>query len=81
MAIPDSEVRIDGRLIDLIDKEWREDVLPDEDIDVPIDELPEAEQDNGTSRETVKEQEMKWNDLNLQQFLQSLASSQSDQET
>lgn len=29
-------------------------------------ELPEAEQDNGGSTESVKEQEMKWTDLALQ---------------
>lgn len=29
-------------------------------------ELPEAEQDNGGSTESVKEQEMKWSDLALQ---------------
>lgn len=44
MAVPDSEVRIDGQLLDLIDAEWRNDTLPDEDIEVPIEELPETEQ-------------------------------------
>lgn len=44
MAVPDSEVRIDGQLLDLIDAKWREDTLPDEDIEVPIEELPETEQ-------------------------------------
>ena len=34
---------------------------------VPLQsELPEAEQDNGGSTESVKEQEMKWTDLALQ---------------
>lgn len=44
MAVPDSEVRIDCQLLDLIDAEWKEDALPEEDIEVPIEELPETEQ-------------------------------------
>ncbi|XP_039249090.2 anaphase-promoting complex subunit 13-like [Styela clava] len=77
MATPDSEVRIDGRLLDLIDDEWREDTLPEEDVEVPLEELPELEQDNGNTHETMKEQDMKWNDINLQEFLQTLSTSQS----
>lgn len=78
MSTPDSEVRIDGRLLDLIDKEWIDDTLPEEDVEVPIEELPETEQDNGSTNETMKEQEMKWNDINLQQFLQSIPTSQAN---
>lgn len=55
----------DGRLMDLIDAEWREDKLPEEDIAVPQMELPEIEQENGPSTETLKEQEQKWTDLAL----------------
>uniref|UniRef100_A0A672SNG5 Anaphase-promoting complex subunit 13 n=1 Tax=Sinocyclocheilus grahami TaxID=75366 RepID=A0A672SNG5_SINGR len=40
--------------------------LPYEDATIPLSELPEAEQDNGGSTESVKEQEMKWSDLALQ---------------
>ncbi|KAG7321489.1 hypothetical protein KOW79_015904 [Hemibagrus wyckioides] len=62
----DSEVQRDGRVLDLTDDAWREDRLPYEDVTIPQSELPEAEQDNGGSTESVKEQEMKWSDLALQ---------------
>lgn len=61
----DSDVQRDGRLIDTVDMKWREDILPDEDISVPIMELPDPEPDNGNPQETLKEQDMKWNDLAL----------------
>lgn len=61
----DSQVTRDGRLMDLIDSEWREDKLPEEDIAVPQMELPEIEPENGPSTETLKEQEQKWTDLAL----------------
>lgn len=62
----DSEVQRDGRILDLIDDAWREDKLPYEDVAIPLSELPEPEQDNGGTTESVKEQEMKWADLALQ---------------
>lgn len=62
----DSEVQRDGRILDLIDDAWREDKLPYEDVAIPLNELPEPEQDNGGTTESVKEQEMKWTDLALQ---------------
>ena len=40
----DSEVHIDGQLIDIIDEEWVTDELPLEDIQVPLEELPDLEQ-------------------------------------
>uniref|UniRef100_A0A9J8APB7 Anaphase-promoting complex subunit 13 n=1 Tax=Cyprinus carpio carpio TaxID=630221 RepID=A0A9J8APB7_CYPCA len=55
----DSEVLRDGRVLDLTDDAWREDRLPYEDVTIPLSELPESEQDNGGSTESVKEQEMK----------------------
>ena len=61
----DSEVQRDGRLMDLIDKAWRDDVLPKEDVPVPQMELPDLEPDNGNMNETILEQEQKWNDLGL----------------
>lgn len=61
----DSQVRIDGRLIDIVDNAWREDKLPKDLIDVPPSELPDPEADNGDSHMTVKEQEQKWVDLAL----------------
>lgn len=68
----DSQLDKDGRLMDLIDDEWRCDKLPHEDIDVPQMELPEPEQDNGNSTETLKEIDQKWTDLGLQTLLESL---------
>ncbi|XP_017819530.1 anaphase-promoting complex subunit 13 [Callithrix jacchus] len=61
----DSEVQRDGRILDLIDDAWREDKLPYEDVAIPLSKLPEPEQDNGGTTESVKEQEMKWTDLAL----------------
>ena len=40
----DSEVKIDGSLIDVIDEDWIHDKLPMEDVEVPIEELPDTEQ-------------------------------------
>ena len=42
--------------------------LPDEDIAVPIAELPDPEADNGSAGESMKEQENKWTDLGLQRL-------------
>jgi len=61
----DSQVLRGGRLMDIVDKEWREDRLPNEDITVPQLELPELEPENGNTTETLKEQEQKWTDLGL----------------
>lgn len=63
----DSQVRREGRLILMVDKAWRDDVLylPHEEIAVPFMELPDPEPDNGNPLETLKEQELKWTDLAL----------------
>lgn len=61
----DSEVLRDGRLLNLRDREWQKDKLPDEDIGVPQMELPELEPDNGNTNETLREQDQKWTDLAL----------------
>lgn len=63
----DNQVNRSGRVILLVDKTWREDILslPHEDIAVPVFELPDPEPDNGNPLETLKEQEQKWNDLAL----------------
>ncbi|NP_001017240.1 anaphase-promoting complex subunit 13 [Xenopus tropicalis] len=71
----DSEVLRDGRILDLIDDAWREDKLPYEDVTIPLNELPEPEQDNGGATESVKEQEMKWADLALQYLHENISSS------
>lgn len=79
MAQLDSDVRIDGMFLDLLDTEWRKDKLPDEDIYVPIEELPEIEPDNGDTTESIKEQEKKWNDVDLQEFLKTLNQTKQNQ--
>lgn len=61
----DSQVTVDGRLLDIVDDAWRKDELPIEDITVPLDELPDPDADNGDTHLTVKEAEAKWNDLSL----------------
>ncbi|GAB6027424.1 hypothetical protein CHUAL_001690 [Chamberlinius hualienensis] len=61
----DSEVMREGRLMDIIDEKWASDKLPDDDIEVPALELPDAEPDNANSQETLKEQDQKWTDLAL----------------
>lgn len=61
----DSDVIRDGIMIDVVDSKWREDKLPDEDIAVPLMELPDPEPDNSNVNETLREQEQKWTDLAL----------------
>lgn len=45
----------DGRLIDLVDNDWRNDKLPDEDIQLPVDKLPDPENDT-ENQISLKEQ-------------------------
>jgi len=61
----DSQVTIEGRLLDIVDDAWREDKLPHDDITVPLEELPDPDADNGDTHMTVREAEAKWNDLSL----------------
>ena len=70
----DSEVMRDGRLLDIVDDEWRWDRLPHDDITVPQVELPDVDIDN--SMETIKEQEQKWADLALQNLNETPSSNQ-----
>ena len=77
----DSQVKRDGRLVLLVDKTWRDDVLnlPHEEIAVPVQELPDPEPDTGNPHETLREQEQKWTDLSLSRIAadnQTTASSQ-----
>jgi len=67
----DSELQREGRLILLVDKQWCEDIkeLPFEEIAVPVIELPDPEPDNGNPNETLKDLELKWNDLALNRIL------------
>lgn len=68
VSVMDSQVRRCGRLMDIVNQEWLDDRLPDEDILVPQIELPELEPENGNNQETLKEQEQKWTDLGLSQM-------------
>lgn len=61
----DSQVAAEGRLLDIVDDAWREELLPHDDINVPPAELPDPEADNGDSHMTLKEQEQKWTDIAL----------------
>lgn len=61
----DSQVSIDGYLVDLVDDEWRAGELPLDDISVPQYELPDPEADNGDINLTLREQEQKWTDIAL----------------
>lgn len=45
---------IDERLNDLVDNDWRNDKLPNEDIMLPLDKLPDPEDsENQTMKEVV----------------------------
>ena len=63
----DSQWQREGRLILLVDKQWKEDIkqLPNEEIAVPVMQLPDPEPDNGNPNETLKDLELKWTDLAL----------------
>lgn len=67
----DSQVQLEGRFLDIVDDAWRKDKLPEEDVSVPLTELPDPESDNGNAGESVREQENKWNDLALHQLGES----------
>jgi len=64
----EADPRLCGRLIDVIDAEWINSELPLEDILVPLDELPDSEQES-RPKETVKDMEKKWNDTCMQNLL------------
>ena len=59
----------EGHLIDLVDKEWILDKLPNPEVNVPLEELPDTELNelNGHTTQTAKEYEMKWNENGLAQ--------------
>lgn len=58
-------------MLEIVDDAWRKEKLPEEDIAVPIAELPDPEADNGAQGESMKEQENKWTDLALNQLAES----------
>jgi anaphase-promoting complex subunit 13 len=55
-------------MIDIVDKDWIMDKIPNADVNVPLDELPDTELNeiNGYTTQTAKEYEMKWNETGLQ---------------
>lgn len=61
----DSQVTIEGHLVDLVDVAWRSSTLPLDEITVPTHELPDPEADSGDVNLTLKEQEQKWTDIAL----------------
>ncbi|GFX92689.1 RNA-directed DNA polymerase from mobile element jockey [Trichonephila clavipes] len=61
----DSNVARNGRLIDLVDTQWRQEKLPNDSIAVPAADVPDAEPDNSNPQDTLREQEQKWTDLAL----------------
>lgn len=60
----DSQVLV-GHLADVVDQAWKEDKLPNDDILVPLEELPDPDSDNGDWQMTLKKQEERWTDLAL----------------
>ncbi|XP_017148878.2 anaphase-promoting complex subunit 13 [Drosophila miranda] len=61
----DSQAPIDDLLLDIVDNAWRMEVLPFDQILVPLEKLPDPEADGGDSHLTLSEQEQKWTDLAL----------------
>jgi len=68
----DSQVQVEGRLLDIITEDWRKDKLTLEDIAVPLSELPPPESDSTTPTETVRQLDSKWLDLNLINLAETL---------
>lgn len=56
----DSRYTRAGRLVDIVDAEWRAEKLPHEDVLVPLEELPDPEADSVDSHLTLKEQSLRW---------------------
>lgn len=40
-------VKLNGRLVSVVDDNWRLETLPSEDVAVPMEELPDPDDDNG----------------------------------
>ncbi|GFU38240.1 hypothetical protein TNCV_2432591 [Trichonephila clavipes] len=68
----DSNVARNGRLIDLVDIEWREDTLPNDSIPVPGADLPDPDPDNPNPKETRRQKANKWTDLSLNRLQKSI---------
>lgn len=64
----DSQVQLEGRLLDVVDEAWRRDILNEEEIAVPLHELPDPEPDNSCNTESLRQQEHSWRDLALRRL-------------
>ena len=51
-----------------MDDAWKKEKLPNEDIAVPLAELPDPESDNAATGESLRDTEAKWTDLGLQKL-------------
>ena len=60
----DSQVQVEGRLLDVVTDDWRKEKLPLDEITVPISELPDPEADNGQT-DSLRQQESTWTALAL----------------
>ena len=63
-TVMDSQVQVEGRLLDVITDDWRKDKLPLDEIIVPSTDLPDPDADNGQT-DSLRQQENKWTDLAL----------------
>jgi hypothetical protein len=68
-----TSVSVKTRLIDIIDTEWTEDCLSDDDIEIPKEFEFSIEEEEDEDEATPKDDE--WNDLGLDQFLADMAQS------
>ena len=44
---------MDGRLLEIVEDAWKKEKLPEEDIAVPMAELPDPEADNGAQARRI----------------------------
>ncbi|EDV21852.1 uncharacterized protein TRIADDRAFT_29505 [Trichoplax adhaerens] len=65
----DSQYAINGRLVEIIDDEWKKDSLPVEHVPIPLNQLPNDEGENEflntCSLSTGTDEEKKWTDSNV----------------
>ena len=50
---PALQFQVDGRLLEIVEDAWKKEKLPEEDIAVPMAELPDPEADNGAQERTI----------------------------
>jgi hypothetical protein len=75
----DSQIQVEGRLLDIITDDWRKEKLTMEDIPVPLAELPPQESDSATPTESVRQLNNKWQDFNLSSLAETVLPSNSNQ--